>query len=273
MVAAEIIPQYGWPHVFRLAGIATAATIPLIYFFLAESLEFLLKKRPLNALARVNALLVRMKAVPWKTLPDLVGPAVQSGKVSSLFTHQFRPATIKLWTAFFMAFMSLYFLVSWIPKLAVNTGLSMELAIYAGTVFNLGSFAGINSQGYLSAQLGIRKVIGYFLIGSAFLMMVFGFFNGSVIILVLFSLIGFLNQGGFVGLYSVAARIYPTEIRTTGIGWAIGAGRLGALVGPLLGGLLIGAGVSMVTNFIIFAIPAIIAGWSAMVIKQSDLQQ
>jgi MFS family permease len=206
-------------------------------------------------------------------LPELFVARNQSGKLSSLFTAQFKSATLKLWVAFFMAFMSLYFLVSWIPKLAVNTGLSMELAIYAGTVFNLGSFVGINSQGYLSAQLGLRRVIGYFLIGSALLMVLFGMFEGSAIILVVFGLIGFLNQGGFVGLYSVAARIYPTEIRTTGIGWAIGAGRLGAIVGPLLGGLLIGAGVSMVTNFIIFAVPAVAAGWSAMVIKQSDLQQ
>jgi benzoate transport len=273
MVAAKVIPLHGWPQVFKLAGIATAATIPLIYFFLAESLDFLLKKRPRNALARVNALLVRMKGETMQELPELFVARNQSGKLSSLFTAQFKSATLKLWVAFFMAFMSLYFLVSWIPKLAVNTGLSMELAIYAGTVFNLGSFVGINSQGYLSAQLGLRRVIGYFLIGSALLMVLFGMFEGSAIILVVFGLIGFLNQGGFVGLYSVAARIYPTEIRTTGIGWAIGAGRLGAIVGPLLGGLLIGAGVSMVTNFIIFAVPAVAAGWSAMVIKQSDLQQ
>ncbi|MGB5270572.1 MAG: MFS transporter, partial [Eudoraea sp.] len=67
-------------------------------------------------------------------------------------------------------------------------------------------------------------------------------------------------QGGFVGLYAVAARMYPTEFRTTGLGWAIGIGRFGAVIGPALGGILIGMGLSMAENFLIFSIPAIIAG-------------
>ena len=170
-----------------------------------------------------------------------------------------------------MSFVTLYFLVSWIPKLAVATGLSMELAIYAGTVFNLGSFFGMNSQGYLSTKYGLRRIIGYYLMASSAIMMVFGMFSGSIIILILFGLIGLANQGGFVGLYSIAARIYPTEFRTTGIGWALGAGRLGAIVGPLIGGLLIGAGLSMTTNFIIFAVPPIIAGISAMAIRSPNV--
>jgi len=80
------------------------------------------------------------------------------------------------------------------------------------------------------------------------------------VILLLFGLIGFRIQGGFVGIYAVSARLYQTEIRNTGVGWAIGEGRLGAISGPLLGGVLIGMGLSMTTNFMIYAIPALIAG-------------
>ena len=89
-------------------------------------------------------------------------------------------------------------------------------------------------------------------------MLVFGFFKGSILVLVLFGLIDFGIQGGFVGMYSLAARLYPTEIRANGVGWAIGAGRIGAIFGPLLGGILIGAGFSITTNFMIFAIPTLI---------------
>jgi MFS family permease len=89
-------------------------------------------------------------------------------------------------------------------------------------------------------------------------MIVFGQFRGSSVILVLFGLIGFGIQGGFVGMYSIAAKIYPTEIRATGVGGAVGVGRIGAIIGPIVGGVLIGAGFSMAENFIIFAIPTLI---------------
>jgi MFS family permease len=99
-------------------------------------------------------------------------------------------------------------------------------------------------------------------------MLIFGYFKGSFVILLLFGLIGFGIQGGFVGMYSLAAKLYPTEIRATGVGWAIGAGRFGAIAGPLIGGFLIAAGLSMATNFALFAIPTIIAGVATLLIKK-----
>ena len=66
-------------------------------------------------------------------------------------------------------------------------------------------------------------------------------------------------QGGFVGLYAVAARLYPTEFKTTGVGWAIGMGRIGGIVAPLIGGLFISMGLSLSANFFVFSIPALFA--------------
>lgn len=88
----------------------------------------------------------------------------------------------------------------------------------------------------------------------------FGLFVGSDFILLVFAFLGFGIQGGFVGLYAFAARMYPTEFKTTGIGWSMGAGRIGGIVGPALGGMLIGMGLTIGTNFLIFALPALIAG-------------
>ncbi len=90
---------------------------------------------------------------------------------------------------------------------------------------------------------------------------------GSLWVLVLFGLIGFGIQGGFVGMYSLAAKLYPTRVRATGVGWAVGAGRIGAVAGPMIGGLLIGAGWSMPANFIAFAVPAFIAGLITVLIR------
>jgi len=276
MVAARIIPEYGWRALFSMAGLATLFSVPLIYFFLAESLDFLLKARPARALERANELLQNMGRAPLATLPPLQA-SVAKAALTELFTGNRRSATLLLWAALFMAFATLYFLTMWIPKLAASAGLPMNLAIYAGTVFNLGAFFGIISQGYLSGRLGLQRVICGFLMVTATLMVLFGFVSDSVwggrttaspaSRLVLFGLIGFSIQGGFVGMYALAAKLYPTHVRATGVGWAVGAGRFGAVVGPLVGGLLIGAGWSTSADFVAFAIPALIAGLITVLIR------
>ena len=86
-------------------------------------------------------------------------------------------------------------------------------------------------------------------------------------VLILFGLLGFGIQGGFVGMYSLAAKLYPVEIRATGVGWAVGAGRIGAIAGPLIGGLLISWGLSMAVNFIVFAVPTVIAALATIFIR------
>ena len=270
LVAAKVIPMYGWRTMFQIAGLSTAVALPIIYLFLSESLDFLFKSRPQNALEKVNRILTKMNITPLSALPNM-DENISKASVSELFSEGRKEATIRLWVAIFMAFATLYFLTMWIPKLASAAGLSISLAIYAGTVFNLGAFVGIISQGYLSSRFGLRRIICSYLLGTAVLMSIFGFFSGSEMVLVLFGLIGFGIQGGFIGLYAVAARLYPTQVRTTGVGWAVGLGRLGAVAGPLLGGVLIGAGLSMTTNFLIFAVPTVIAGIVTLFISAKDV--
>jgi MFS transporter, AAHS family, 4-hydroxybenzoate transporter len=270
LVAAKVIPQMGWTTMFQLAGFATTLAVPLIYFFLSESVDFYLKAKPKNALVNVNAILSKMDITLLETLPVREN---QKSKVSfkSLMSQEFKIPTYQLWAALFMAFATLYFLTNWIPKLATNAGLSMELAIYAGTVFNLGAFVGIVVQGYFSSIYGLKRTIGIFLLLTAGLMAIFGLFSGSSLLLLIFGLLGFGIQGGFVGLYAVAARMYPTEFRTTGVGWAIGSGRLGGIVGPMLGGILIELGLTMTANFLVFAIPAAIAGVITMYLSSKRI--
>ena len=268
--AASIIPEYGWRAMFVTAGTATLVMLPIVALLLPESLEFLVKARPKQALERVNRILGKMDHAQLTELPEAPMEAKRMS-VGELFKHNRQMPTVWLWIAFFTSFATLYFLTSWIPKLAQSTGLSLTLAIYAGTVFNLGAFVGILSQGYLSQLIGLRRIISLFLIGTGVLMCIFGFVSESWLILLLFGLIGYGVQGGFVGFYTVAARLYPTEIRNTGIGWGIGAGRIGAIVGPKVGGTLIGMGLSLTVNFIIFAVPLLIAAIATMLIKSDNV--
>lgn len=270
LVAAEVTPLYGWQMMFQIAGITTVATLPLVYIYMAESLDFLLKSQPNAALKRANVILAKMNLPLIDALPSREN-TVSKASVNALLQGNRRIPTLQLWSAIFLVFATLYFLTMWIPKLASSAGLSLQLAIYAGMVFNLGAFFGITLQGYLSSFLGLRRVILCYLTATAVLMGIFGLFSGSALILVLFGLIGFGVQGGFIGLYAVAARLYPTEIRSTGVGWTVGLGRFGAIVGPILGGLLIGAGLSMTSNFMVFAIPTLFSGVITWMIRSGEV--
>jgi MFS transporter, AAHS family, 4-hydroxybenzoate transporter len=272
LAAAQIIPAYGWRAMFQTAGVVTLLTLPFIYFFLSESLDFLVQKRPVNALQKVNAILTKMNQPSLSELPPLQQASVEKTAIAALLTPERQLSTIWLWVALFMSFGSMYYLLTWIPKLAASTGLSIELAIYAGTVFNLGAFIGIVTQGYLSSTFGLRRTILWFFIATATLMAIFGFFKGSAMVLVLFGLIGFGIQGGFVGLYAVAARLYPTEIRSTGVGFGMSMGRIGGIVGPFLGGSLATMGLSITQCFLVFAVPVILAGIATIRIDSKQIR-
>ena len=272
-IAAWMIPEYGWRSVFYAGGILTAAMIPIVLLFMPESLHFLVEKQPRNALDKVNGILKKLKQSAISELP-IASESTLSAKpsVKSLLTAENKQSTLLLWLAFFMCFMTLYFLLSWLPKIVVDAGLSLEKGIYTGIAFNLGAVFGVVLLGYLSDKKGLRPLIFWFCIIGAVLMIAFGYSPAVVGLLLIISvLLGFFVDGGFAGLYPVAARIYPTEIRTTGVGWAIGAGRTGAIVGPFLGGILIGLDWSVSSYFIVFAIPLVIAAYAARAIPSNAI--
>lgn len=269
IVAAEVIPQEGWRQMFRLAGIASMFSLPLAYFFLSESVDYYLIVQPREALVKTNRVLSKMKLPAMQVLP--IKEKAAKIPVTQLFTPGYRRPTLQLWLALFMAFAGMYFLLNWIPKLASDAGLSMDLAIYAGAVFNLGAFIGILTQGYFSSRFGLKRTISVIFIASAILMACFGLFLGSDFLLLILGLLGFGIQGGFVGLYATSARMYPARFRTTGVGWAMGAGRFGGIAGPLLAGVFIGLGFGIATNFILFAIPILLAGVIAARISSKEI--
>ena len=242
LISASFIGKYGWEQLYVLAGGVSLIALPVLYFFLKESAVF-----------------KEVKAEKF------VSP-------SGLFTSNYRYNTLKLWLALFLCFATLYYLISWIPKLASNAGLPLELAIYAGTVFNSGAVFGILVQGYLSTKFGLTKVVGNLLILSMLFLVGFGLFKGSAVLLVILFLLGFGVQGGFVGLYAIAASLYTTQIRTTGVGWSIGLGRIGGIIGPVVGGILVAAGFTMVEGFSSFALPIGLAGLLTRLIRLNTTQ-
>ena len=148
----------------------------------------------------------------------------------------------------------------------INAGFSNEVANYAFTLFNFGGVAGIFLLGGLATRWRLSNLICTFLLLAAGGMLLFAAVTAEQnMLLALIFLIGMALQGGFTGMYAAAAKIYPTAIRSTGVGWAIGLGRFGAVVGPAVAGFMIAAGIPMDTNFIIFSVPlivsALLAAW------------
>lgn len=275
VIAALVIPEFGWRAVFFGGGIFALIMTLVVIFLLPESMQFLLQRRPRNALQKINSVLERLGEPQITALPSAQGQSEQSParpSVTTLLLPEHRGQTLRLWAAFFMAFVTLYFLQSWVPKLLVDAGLPLDNAIYAGAALNLGGAAGMVVLGLLSNRWGLPRTISSYLVVGAMFMVMFTIVPKEVeLLLGLSFIIGFFVIGGFVGLYSVAARIYPATVRTTGVGWAIGAGRVGAIIGSYSGGVLISLDFTMGTNFLIFAFPLLISGFAAAMISSPAL--
>ena len=266
VAAGLIMPEHGWRGMFWFGGAATILMGLVALALIPESLKYLFERRPADALARVNKILTKLRKQTLERLPDVAqqtkghSPGLVRN-VTSLLTSEHRRATLTLWATFFLCFSTLYFLLSWIPKLMEESGHPAEAGRQAFFLFNLAAVIGIFVLGALASRWKLSTLVSVFLFSSAVLMVAFAASpNELTLLLVITFMIGFLQQGGFTGLYAVAAKVYPTSIRSTGIGWAIGLGRLGAVAGPAIAGYLIASGLNMSANYYVFAVPMAIGG-------------
>ena len=265
VVAGYILPEYGWRMMFLFGGVVTVSMVIVAWLMIPESLKYLIEKKPNNALEKINKILLKLNAPRISELPpsnnDTEVTVSMIGNMRMLLSPKFRRLSLMLWTSFFCAFGTLYFLMSWIPKLMENAGYDMAVGRDAFLLFNLGGVIGIYLLGILSVKWKLTNLILNLSLVSAVSMIIFALVPNQLnILFILILVIGILQQSAFTGLYGVAAKAYPTEIRSTGVGWAIGLGRSGAVVGPAVAGYLILAGYDMSANFIFFALPMIVCG-------------
>ncbi len=267
-VVAQHIDIHGWQAMLLGAATLCAISIPLVVFLLPESIEFLLARRPRNALERANRLLVSLGRAPLDADPPAASARSNRVGLKGLFGDGRAAGTILLWLAIMFSFMTLYFVISWIPKLAVEAGLPATQAIYAGAIYNVGAFIGTSSIGLVAMRFDLRRLILVYMLLAAMALVVFGAVAMPLAATLLTAfLIGVFVQGGFNGCYPLAASLYPAEARSTGLGWAMGVGRIGAVIGPMLGGFLLAEKVSLPIIFAIFAVPVVLAGACASLVR------
>ena len=267
LIAQHNIERTGWQAFFLYGGVITGALIPVALLRLPESLDYLLSRQPQHALGVANKLIRKLGCAPIDVLPPKP-PAAGKQAVGLLFSAAYRRQTTSLWVSFFASLLVIYFLISWTPQILSTAGLPLERSILGGMLLNMGGGAGMLALGLLSARYPLPRLIAaYFSLGGVF-MVVFALSGESLSRLIaITAIIGFFTYGSLIGLYALAAQQYPASARSTGVGWAIGVGRIGSIVGPYAAGLMIGWGWERSTYYLVLAAP-LVAG-AAMVLLTS----
>ncbi len=276
LMAAWLLGHHGWRSVFVFGGVTTALMVPIVLWRLPESVDFLVTRRPAGALDKLNRLLALMGRPALQQLPAPVrgSHAAQGGTtVAALFRNGLARPTLMLWIGFFLLMFNVYFSLSWTPKLLVQAGLSAQQGVTGGVLLNLGGIAG----GSLFGLLALKAQLRHLAIGSLLLNALFTALFGMASASLGWAFAAAVGMGVFLfacmaGLYGLVPSTYPAEVRATGMGWAIGIGRLGAILAPTMAGLLLDGGWQPASLYYVFALPLIAAALAVMAAGASRSQ-
>jgi benzoate transport len=273
-IAVILIADFGWRAVFLFGGICSGVMIPMVYMLLPESLDYLLGQRRPDTLEKVNKVLGRMGHQPLNDLPELpVADADNESKLRQLFSPNIRRSTLLFWVAIFAVLFNFYFVMSWTPRLLTAAGLSAEQGISGGVALNLGGIIGSLTLGYMAAFLNLQRLIAAFMLLAIVFTVAFSqFYTELIIALVLAMGIGFMLNASIAGLFALGPSLYPVSIRSTGMGWAIGIGRVGALISPIVAGSLLDKGWETASLYNLFAVSLLISMVSVFIIKRAAPQ-
>jgi MFS transporter, AAHS family, 4-hydroxybenzoate transporter len=240
LLAAALIPAHGWRSVFIVGGAAPLLLAPVLTWRLPESVRFLALAGAADA--RVAALLGRInpKAAAAATGGRFVvcEPRLAGLPVVHLFGDRRALPTLLLWIVFFMSLLDLYFLANWLPTVLNDSGASISGAALISSLLQVGGIVGTFALGHVVDRFSFRALALVYLIA----VLAVGAIGqvGRSVGLVSFAIFvaGFCVVGGQIAANALAANFYPTSVRATGVGWALGIGRIGSIVGPLIGGVL-----------------------------------
>nr|WP_279222881.1 MFS transporter [Stutzerimonas kunmingensis] len=253
-----MLPRFGWEAMFFAAAVPLLL-LPVILWYLPESVGFLVRQgRDEQARALLNKVdpSRQLTAADELVMTDVKG---KSASVLELFRDGRGVRTFSLWLAFFCCLLMVYALGSWLPKLMANAGYSLGSSLSFLLALNFGGMAGAILGGWLGDRYNLSKVVVVFFAVSVASISLLGFKTPMPVLYTLIFIAGATVIGTQILLYATAAQFYGLSIRSTGLGWASGIGRNGAIVGPLLGGALLGINLPLQLNFMAFAVPGVVA--------------
>lgn len=244
-VVTPLLDESGWRAIFTFGAAVTALAIPLVLLLLPESVAYLVTTRRPDALVRANHVLRWFGQSPLAALPPARADAGRA-RVSSLFRQGLAPVTLLLTAACFLHIFTVYFLLKWLPKIVVDLGYPATAGGEALVRVTTGGLLGGLLFSLLSLRFAPRLLLGGFLLLAAVSYAVLGPLSAQLDRLTFAAvLVSFWSNGALVGIYALAATSFPPVVRSGGVGFVIGVGRLGAAAGPIAGGLLFAAGASL----------------------------
>jgi AAHS family 4-hydroxybenzoate transporter-like MFS transporter len=259
ITASRLIPTVGWHAIFVIGGVLPLVLAALLGRWLPESLRFLAALPERRADAR--RLLATITGKPVAADARLIAGDAEAGKatVVDLFKEQRGRVTVLLWIAFFMSLLNVYLTVNWLPTSLNASGFSVPDAALLTSIYHSGGVAGIYVLGLLMDRVGAKPMLV-----AAFLLAAVGFYTfatmphlsrGAMTAVLIATGFGVVGAQG--GINTITSMIYPVAMRSTGLGWALGVGRVGSIVGPTIGGYVLANAADPRSAYLVCILPAL----------------
>lgn len=267
LLGAWLVPVYGWKIMFYIAIIPCLA-LPLIWKFLPESLMYLTSKHQTDTTRTIVSKIAPEQVLTTDTQFVLNEVSEEdNAPLKALFQQGRSFSTFMFWIAFFMCLLMVYALGSWLPKLMIQAGYSLGASMIFLFALNIGGMVGAIGGGALADRFHIKKVLSIMFMCGALALILLGFNSPQMVLYTLIAVAGAATIGSQILLYTFVAQYYPTTVRSTGMGWASGIGRIGAIVGPVLTGALLTMNLPHQMNFLVIAIPGVVAALAIFMVN------
>lgn len=258
LVGSDIISSFGWQWMFYIGGLPLLA-IPFILKTLPDSLNHYMKKGDKEqvtvVLQKIDPSYVPSESDEFESEQIKVSGV----PVSELFKEKRTRSTIAFWVSTFMLLLMVYGLGTWLPQLMVEAGYALESSLMFLLALNVGAMVGQVGGGLLADRNGSKKILIIMFLTGGVALLLFGLSFNAVVLYLLAAIAGSCTTGGQAVNNAYASVFYPSHVRSTGVGWALGIGRFGAIVGPMIGGLVLDSSLPLYANFLVFAVPGLIA--------------
>lgn len=255
-----LVPQFGWKIMFILGGLPLLL-VPMIWLLLPESIDYLVRRnkneQAIKILRQIDSTVTY--TAQTKIILHHDNQASSKTPVKDLFAENRGPITLLFWGSVFMALVLVYALGNWLPKLMVEAGYDLSTSLVFLLALNIGGMLGAICGGYLADRFKLAKVLCSLFLSGAIALILLSYNLPTVILYFCIAVAGAASIGGQILLLAYMSQFYSSNIRATGLGMALGVGRLGAILGPILCGWLLSLSLPINYNFIALAIPCMIA--------------
>jgi AAHS family 4-hydroxybenzoate transporter-like MFS transporter len=241
-LAGLLLPSFGWPSIFLVGGVVPLLMVPALALWLPESPRFLAAKRGLSQ--RETALLRRLDISPGQAAVESLDLA-QGNPVKMLFGEGYALQTVLLWVIFFCSLMNLFLFVYWLPQVLHLSGMTPAEAARTTSFRELGAILAVVYLGLLIDRFGPERTLAWhYAAGVVFIAAIALAAMPYLLLALVIFFSGMTIIGSQTGANATCGKLYPARMRTSGLGWALGIGRLGGIAAPVLGGYLLSLGMA-----------------------------